>query len=149
MLPVGWISAWTGRWGFLGFWGRVALLMWLLIGFAAGGWIPWSVSFVPGFGWRRLRMSAIGKKKGLLEVFKFGTYIAIPIVMMYAFANNSENLEKIIRNVSTSVLLPPTAMAVFGHMYLVRHSWMLSFFPVRALCFGLDCGTDKLWFSGW
>jgi hypothetical protein len=79
-----------------------------------------------------------------LEVFKFGTYIAIPIVMMYAFANNSENLEKIIRNVSTSVLLPPTAMAVFGHMYLVRHSWMLSFFPVRALCFGLDCGTDKL-----
>jgi len=44
-------------------------------------------------------MSAVGKKKGLLEVFKFGTYIAIPIVMMYAFANNSENLERIIRNV--------------------------------------------------
>lgn len=44
-------------------------------------------------------MSAVGKKKGLLEVFKFGTYIAIPIVMMYAFANNSDNLERIIRNV--------------------------------------------------
>ena len=49
-------------------------------------------------------MSAIGKKKGLLEVFKFGTYIAIPVVMMYAFANNSDNLEKIIRNVSTPPL---------------------------------------------
>ena len=45
-------------------------------------------------------MSAVGRKKGLLEVFKFGTYVAIPVVMMYAFANNSENLEKIIRNVS-------------------------------------------------
>lgn len=45
------------------------------------------------------RMSAVGKKKGLLEVFKFGTYVAIPIVMMYAFANNSGNLERIIRNV--------------------------------------------------
>lgn len=51
-------------------------------------------------------MSAVGKKKGLLEVFKFGTYIAIPIVMMYAFANNSDNLERIIRNRSY-VVYPP------------------------------------------
>lgn len=63
-------------------------------------------------------MSAIGKKKGLLEVFKFGTYIAIPVVMMYAFANNSENLEKIIRNVSTSVSFQRRAMAVFYHSVL-------------------------------
>jgi hypothetical protein len=50
----------------------------------------------------REKMSSVGRKKGLLEVFKFATYVAIPVVMMYAFANNSENLEKIIRNVSLS-----------------------------------------------
>ena len=51
----------------------------------------------------REKMSSVGRKKGLLEVFKFATYVAIPVVMMYAFANNSENLEKIIRNVSLSL----------------------------------------------
>lgn len=59
-------------------------------------------------------MSALGKKKGLLEVFKFGTYIAIPIVMMYAFANNSDNLEKIIRNVSTYVTFQLTSITIFN-----------------------------------
>lgn len=51
----------------------------------------------------REKMSSVGRKKGLLEVYKFATYVAIPVVMMYAFANNSENLEKIIRNVSLSL----------------------------------------------
>jgi len=54
----------------------------------------------------REKMSSVGRKKGLLEVFKFATYVAIPVVMMYAFANNSENLEKIIRNRSY-VVYPP------------------------------------------
>ncbi len=45
------------------------------------------------------RMSGVGRKKGILEVFKFATYVTIPIVMMSMFANNTENLDRIIRNV--------------------------------------------------
>lgn len=45
-------------------------------------------------------MSATGTKKGILEVFKFACYVGIPISMMSIFANNPDNLEKIIRNVS-------------------------------------------------
>ena len=41
----------------------------------------------------------------MLEVFKFATYVATPVVMMYAFAKKSENLEKLIRNVSLSLTL--------------------------------------------
>lgn len=51
-------------------------------------------------------MSARGTPKAFLEVFKFGCYVGIPIVMMLAFANNSENLEKIIRN-RAYVVYPP------------------------------------------
>ena len=46
-------------------------------------------------------MSATGTKKGILEVFKFACYVGIPISMMSVFANNPDNLEKVIRNVST------------------------------------------------
>lgn len=60
-------------------------------------------------------MSSVGRKKGLLEVFKFATYVAIPVVMMYAFANNSENLEKIIRNVS-----PPLSLSLSAPWKSVR-----------------------------
>lgn len=49
-------------------------------------------------------MFVLGKKKGLLEVFKFGIYIVILIVMMYVFVNNFDNLEKIICNVSIYVI---------------------------------------------
>ena len=59
-------------------------------------------------------MSSVGRKKGLLEVFKFATYVAIPVVMMYAFANNSENLEKIIRNVSLSLSLSVSTFEFSG-----------------------------------
>lgn len=45
------------------------------------------------------RMSGVGRKKGILEVFKFATYVTIPIFMMSMFANNTENLDRIIRNV--------------------------------------------------
>lgn len=43
--------------------------------------------------------TTVGKR--LLEVFKFGCYVAIPISMMAVFANNSGNLEAIVRNVSS------------------------------------------------
>ncbi|KAJ7557403.1 hypothetical protein O6H91_05G125400 [Diphasiastrum complanatum] len=51
-------------------------------------------------------MSAVGTRKGLLEVFKFGCYVSIPIFMMVVFANNSGNLEKVIKNRSY-VVYPP------------------------------------------
>ncbi|KAF3781341.1 hypothetical protein EJ110_NYTH35150 [Nymphaea thermarum] len=50
-------------------------------------------------------MSSIGPGKGLLEVAKFGIYVAIPIVMMYTFAYDSKNLERIMGNVSSSLTL--------------------------------------------
>jgi len=52
------------------------------------------------------RMSGVGRKKGILEVFKFATYVTIPIVMMSMFANNTENLDRIIRN-RAYVVYPP------------------------------------------
>jgi len=52
------------------------------------------------------RMSGVGRKKGILEVFKFATYVTIPIVMMSMFANNTENLYRIIRN-RAYVVYPP------------------------------------------
>ncbi|CAN6441146.1 unnamed protein product [Victoria cruziana] len=51
-------------------------------------------------------MSSIGPGKGFLEVAKFGIYVAIPIVMMYTFAYNSKNLERIMGNCSY-VVYPP------------------------------------------
>lgn len=51
----------------------------------------------------RAEMSAVGAKKGVLEVFKFGCYISIPILMMSAFAYDPQNLERIIRNVSSAI----------------------------------------------
>lgn len=39
-------------------------------------------------------MSSLGAGKGLLEVGKFAVYITVPIVLMYAFANHTKNLQK-------------------------------------------------------
>ena len=50
-------------------------------------------------------MSNVGTSKGVLEVAKFGLYVAIPIVLMYTFANNSKNIQKFMGNVSSLLLL--------------------------------------------
>lgn len=42
----------------------------------------------------------MARPRGLMELFKFACYVGIPISMMVVFANNPDNLEKIIRNVS-------------------------------------------------
>ncbi|KAK4786001.1 hypothetical protein SAY86_002690 [Trapa natans] len=54
--------------------------------------------------WRRAcyfhwKMSSVGTSKGILEIAKFGLYVAIPIVLMYTFANNTKNLRKFMGNV--------------------------------------------------
>ncbi|XP_050215630.1 uncharacterized protein LOC126666799 [Mercurialis annua] len=53
-------------------------------------------------------MSSVGTSKGVLEIVKFGVYVAVPIVLMYAFANNSKNLQKFMGNKSY-VVYPPEA----------------------------------------
>ncbi|XP_010462136.2 PREDICTED: uncharacterized protein LOC104742785 [Camelina sativa] len=40
-------------------------------------------------------MSSVGTSKGILEIAKLGVYVAIPIVLMYTFANNSSNINRI------------------------------------------------------
>ncbi|XP_021747324.1 uncharacterized protein LOC110713161 [Chenopodium quinoa] len=53
-------------------------------------------------------MSSLGAGKGLLEVGKFAVYVSVPIVLMYAFANNSNNLHKFMGGRSY-VVYPPEA----------------------------------------
>jgi len=45
-------------------------------------------------------MSSLGTSKGILEVFKFGIYVGVPIFLMYAVANNTENLQKLMGKVN-------------------------------------------------
>ncbi|XP_050889819.1 uncharacterized protein LOC127095129 [Lathyrus oleraceus] len=43
-------------------------------------------------------MSSLGTSKGILEIAKFGVYVTVPIVLMYVYANNTDNtLHKFIR----------------------------------------------------
>eukprot|EP01018_Ginkgo_biloba_P034529 Gb_22892 [translate_table: standard] len=51
-------------------------------------------------------MSSLGTSKGILEVFKFGVYVGVPIFLMYAFANNTKNMQKVMGNCSY-VVYPP------------------------------------------
>ncbi|KAK7345931.1 hypothetical protein VNO77_16547 [Canavalia gladiata] len=46
----------------------------------------------------KVNMSSLGTTKGILEIAKFGVYITVPIVLMYAFANNTDNLRKFMGN---------------------------------------------------
>ncbi|XP_077239665.1 uncharacterized protein LOC143880509 [Tasmannia lanceolata] len=51
-------------------------------------------------------MSSLGTTKGILEVAKFALYVSIPIALMYTFANNSDNLKRVMGNRSY-VVYPP------------------------------------------
>ncbi|KAL8162765.1 hypothetical protein V2J09_014254 [Rumex salicifolius] len=53
-------------------------------------------------------MSSLGTSKGLLEVGKFALYVAIPVALMYTFANNTKNLQRMMGNHSY-VVYPPEA----------------------------------------
>lgn len=50
-------------------------------------------------------MSSVGTSKGILEIAKFGIYVTIPVVLMYAYANNTKNLQKFMGNVTLSLSL--------------------------------------------
>ncbi|KAM3238583.1 hypothetical protein P3L10_013616 [Capsicum annuum] len=49
-------------------------------------------------------MSSIGTSKGVLEIVKFAVYVSVPIGLMYLFANNNSNLQKIMGHVNFSFL---------------------------------------------
>ncbi|XP_057530758.1 uncharacterized protein LOC130809133 [Amaranthus tricolor] len=51
-------------------------------------------------------MSSLGAGKGFLEVGKFAIYVTVPIVLIYAFANNTKNLQKFMGGRSY-VVYPP------------------------------------------
>uniref|UniRef100_A0A2P2Q9X3 Uncharacterized protein LOC105632072 n=1 Tax=Rhizophora mucronata TaxID=61149 RepID=A0A2P2Q9X3_RHIMU len=51
-------------------------------------------------------MSSLGTGKGILEIAKFGVYVAVPIILMYTFANNTKNLQKFMGNRSY-IVYPP------------------------------------------
>ncbi|GAB4843296.1 hypothetical protein Ancab_013261 [Ancistrocladus abbreviatus] len=51
-------------------------------------------------------MSSLGAGKGLLEVGKFALYVTIPIALMYTFAYNTKNLQRVMGNRSY-VVYPP------------------------------------------
>ncbi|KAJ6890553.1 hypothetical protein NC651_024145 [Populus alba x Populus x berolinensis] len=48
-------------------------------------------------------MSSLGTSKGILEIAKFGVYVTVPVVLMYAFANNTKNLQKFMGNDSVEM----------------------------------------------
>lgn len=51
-------------------------------------------------------MSSLGPSKAILEVFKFGIYVGVPIFLMYAVANNTDNMQKLMGHRSY-VVYPP------------------------------------------
>lgn len=44
-------------------------------------------------------MSSLGTSKGVLEIAKFAVYVTVPIGLMYFFALDSKNLQKVMGNV--------------------------------------------------
>ncbi|XP_057776868.1 uncharacterized protein LOC130995554 [Salvia miltiorrhiza] len=53
-------------------------------------------------------MSSLGTSKGVLEIAKFALYVTVPIGMMYFFASNTKNLQKVMGN-RNYVVYPPEA----------------------------------------
>ncbi|KAL7081169.1 hypothetical protein ABFS83_14G021900 [Erythranthe nasuta] len=51
-------------------------------------------------------MSSLGTSKGVLEIAKFAVYVTVPIGMMYFFASNTKNLQKVMGN-RQYVVYPP------------------------------------------
>lgn len=65
-------------------------------------------------------MSSLGTSKGILEIAKFGVYVTVPIVLMYAFTNNTNYLHKFFGRVSNLLL--------FTFFFLKYILYMSSFF---------------------
>lgn len=51
-------------------------------------------------------MTSLGTSKGVLEIAKFGVYLAVPIGLMYFFANNNKNLQRLM-GTRQYVVYPP------------------------------------------
>lgn len=68
-------------------------------------------------------MSSLGTSKGILEIAKFAVYVTVPIGMMYFFASNTKNLQKVMGNVR--ILLN-----VFFRMHILCCIFNFDFAPV-------------------
>ncbi|KAL3634495.1 hypothetical protein CASFOL_021549 [Castilleja foliolosa] len=53
-------------------------------------------------------MSSLGTSKGILEIAKFAVYVSVPIGLMYFFASNTDNLQKVMGK-RQYVVYPPEA----------------------------------------
>ncbi|KAL3828744.1 hypothetical protein ACJIZ3_017546 [Penstemon smallii] len=53
-------------------------------------------------------MSSLGTSKGILEIAKFAVYVAVPIGLMYFYANNTKNLQRFMGS-REYVVYPPEA----------------------------------------
>ena len=51
-------------------------------------------------------MSSLGTSKGVLEIAKFAVYVSVPVGLMYFFANNTKNIQKVMGN-RQYVVYPP------------------------------------------
>ncbi|GFQ06020.1 hypothetical protein PHJA_002746000 [Phtheirospermum japonicum] len=50
-------------------------------------------------------MSSLGTSKGILEIAKFAVYVSVPIGLMYFFASNTNNLQKVMGNVRVNFII--------------------------------------------
>lgn len=103
-------------------------------------------------------MSSIGTSKGVLEIAKFAVYVSVPISLMYLFANNNKNLQKIMGHVSIFLL----SFFFWGHFYCKASFYMLIFFLSFLIQLDLNymnvpflnssfvfCFTCLLWICCW
>lgn len=58
-------------------------------------------------------MSSLGTSKGVLEIAKFAVYVTVPIGLMYFFASNTKNLQKVMGNVSFNIVRSENLYFVF------------------------------------
>lgn len=64
------------------------------------------------------KMTSLGTSKEILEIAKFAVYVSVPIGLMYFFANNTGNLQKVINNVRTYL---------FMYMYIRKYIVFVDF----------------------
>ncbi|KAH0634193.1 hypothetical protein KY289_037140 [Solanum tuberosum] len=58
-------------------------------------------------------MSSIGTSKGVLEIVKFAVYVSVPIGLMYIFANNNKNLQKIMGHLESKSFFQSSFVVYF------------------------------------
>lgn len=74
------------------------------------------------------KMSSLGTSKGVLEIAKFAVYVTIPIGLMYFFALDSKNLQKVMGNVIFLFSL------LFLYRYMIYVVWSIVIYKKLNFC---------------